>query len=197
MNNKKTLLISILITAAAIGLIETGIIEFKKESIHAQQEFRNLVLEKDGEKITIPAGDWVVAVDALKPDIYIGGELLGVSADGIMIREQKNSWERNIPANDIGILYHGEYKVSGKFVKQGMKVGGLISLGLGTIAGIAIMNETRDPSAGLGCGLLGGLAAGTYLVPGGALIGFIRAKVVEGKAVEYIMGPNDWKIVLE
>ncbi len=201
MNNKKTLLISLLITASAIGLVETGIIEFNKDSIHAQQEFRNLVLELDGEKVTIPTGDWVVAVDALKPDIYIGGELLGVSADGIMIREPKNNLEMNIHANDIGVLYHGEYKVMRKYVRWGLKLGGLTALAGGVIGGISCLSlDSVSPNI---LGLLAvGFIAGTgftgiFSVPAGTIIGLIRGKVAEGKAVKYIMGPDDWKIVLE
>jgi hypothetical protein len=50
MNNQKTLLISVLVTIVAIGLVETDIIQFNKESIHAQQEFSDLVLEMDGAR---------------------------------------------------------------------------------------------------------------------------------------------------
>ena len=38
---------------------------------------------------------------------------------------------------------------------------------------------------------------GTFTVPAGAAIGFIQGKVAEGKAVEYIIGPDDWQIVHE
>jgi hypothetical protein len=31
--------------------------------------------------------------------------------------------------------------------------------------------------------------------PGGALLGFIRAKVAEGKAVDYVIGDGEWVIV--
>ena len=70
--------------------METDIIQFNKESIHAQQEFSDLVLEMDGARATIPAGDWVVAVNAWNSDIYAGGELIGVSIDGLLIRERGN-----------------------------------------------------------------------------------------------------------
>jgi hypothetical protein len=45
------------------------------------------------------------------------------------------------------------------------------------------------------CGGLMALFSGIYTVPGGALLGFIRAKVAEGKAVEYVIGEGNWTIV--
>lgn len=198
MNNQKTLLISFLITAAAIGLLETGVIKFNDLSIHAQEDLisNDLVLEMNGERVTIPAGDWVVAVDAWNPDNYAGGELVGVSADGIVIQEPGKDWEMNIPSDDIGILYHGEYKAVSKYVKQGIKFGGIASMGIGVLIG-ASAAATENPSAGLLYGLCGTIISGIYLLPGGALVGFIRGMVAEGKAVEYIIGPNDWRIVFE
>ena len=46
--------------------------------------------------------------------------------------------------------------------------------------------------------LFGGLLtvfSGIYTVPAGALIGYIRARAAEGKAVEYVIGDGEWVIV--
>ena len=115
---KKTLLLSLIITAGCIGLLETGVIQFNKYSFLAQQDIRNLVLERDGEKVTIPSGDWIVAVNAWDPEIYTGGELLGISDEGVLIKEPKKDIETNITYNDIGIIYHCEYKSVWKYTKQ-------------------------------------------------------------------------------
>ena len=34
-----------------------------------------------------------------------------------------------------------------------------------------------------------------FTVPAGALIGYMRAKVAEGKVVEYVIGDGEWVIV--
>ena len=36
------------------------------------QSFGELILEKDGEQVTIPKGDWVVAVNSQDSDIFVG-----------------------------------------------------------------------------------------------------------------------------
>ena len=58
------------------------------------------------------------------------------------------------------------------------------------IGGI-ILFQTSNPYWG---GIFG-LLSGIYTVPGGALLGFIRGKVAEGKAVEYVIGDGEWVIV--
>ena len=43
-----------------------------------------------------------------------------------------------------------------------------------------------------------GLSAGigVFTISGGALLGFIRGKIAEGDAIEYVISPNDWQINL-
>ena len=198
MNNQKTLLISLLVTATAIGLVETNVIQFNKVSIHAQQEIRDLVLERDGERVTIPAGDWVVAVNAFNPDIYAGGELIGVSVDGLLIREPGNDLEMNIPLNDIGSIFHGEYKTVGKYVREGMKRGALGGLGCTAFAMTMMLVENGTYPVDLfGFAICGSIFYGGTGAIAGAAYGFIKSQVAEGNAEEYYIGVNDWHIVLE
>ena len=198
MNNQKTLLISLLVTATAIGLVETNVIQFNKVSIHAQQEIRDLVLERDGERVTIPAGDWVVAVNAFNPDIYAGGELIGVSVDGLLIREPGNDFEMNIPLNDIGSIFHGEYKTVGKYVREGMKRGALGGLGCTAFAMTMMLVENGTYPVDLfGFAICGSIFYGGTGAIAGAAYGFIKSQVAEGNAEEYYIGVNDWHIVLE
>jgi hypothetical protein len=198
MNNQKTLLISLLVTATAIGLVETNVIQFNKVSIHAQQEIRDLVLERDGERVTIPAGDWVVAVNAFNSDIYAGGELIGVSVDGLLIREPGNDFEMNIPLNDIGSIFHGEYKTVGKYVREGMKRGALGGLGCTAFAMTMMLVENGTYPVDLfGFAICGSIFYGGTGAIAGAAYGFIKSQVAEGNAEEYYIGVNDWQIFLE
>lgn len=202
MSNQKTLLISLLVTTAAIGLVETNLIQFNKESIHAQQDIRNLVLERDGEKVTIPSGDWIVAVNAWDPEIYTGGELLGISGEGVLIKEPKKDIETNITYNDIGIIYHGEYKSVWKYTKQGLKIGGLAAVAGGLFFGVLCVTVADEYASGnsfienFGLGFFGGTyITGIFTVPSGAVIGLFEGLVKKEQASEFVIGPNDWQIV--
>lgn len=196
MNNQKRLLISVLVTVVAIGLVETDVIQFNKDSIHAQQEFSDLVLEMDGEQVRIPSGDWIVAVNAWNSDIHAGGELIGVSVDGLLIREPGNDFEMNIPLNDIGSIFHGEYKTVGKYVREGMKRGALGGLGCTALA-VAMTVADGGQGDAFFVALCGGIFYGGTGAIAGAAYGFIKSQVAAGNAEEFIIGPYDWQIVVE
>ena len=196
MRTSRSLLISLIITGLAIGLVETDVIRFNKESIHAQMEFSDLVLEMDGERVTIPSGDWIVAVNTWNPDIYAGGELLSVSADGLLIRQSKDELEMNIPLNDIGSIFHGEYKTVGKYVKEGMKRGALGGLGC-TAIGVAMTLADGNPEDAFFVGLCGGIFYGGAGAAAGAAYGFIKSQVAAGNAEEFFIGPYDWQIIVK
>ena len=201
MNNQRTLLLGIIITAVAILFVETGVIQFNNQGINAQTELSELILEKDGERVTISKGDWVIAINAANSDIFGGGELLGVTAEGILTRESAKDLERSIAIQDIGVLYHGNYKRTSKYKRQGARYGGAVALGIGILSGIGIIDEPfindNLSAAELRRFLFGIITTGIFTVPAGAAIGFIQGKVAEGKAVEYIIGPDDWQIVHE
>ena len=201
MNNQRTLLLGIIITAVAILFVETGVIQFNNQGINAQTELSELILEKDGERVTIPKGDWMIAVNSVNSDIFGGGELLGVTAEGILTRESAKDLERSIAIQDIGVLYHGNYKRTSKYKRQGARYGGAVALGIGILSGIGIIDEPfindNLSAAELRRFLFGIITTGIFTVPAGAAIGFIQGKVAEGKAVEYIIGPDDWQIVHE
>ena len=203
MNNQRTLLLGIIITAVAILFVETGVIQFNNQGINAQTELSELILEKDGERVTIPKGDWMIAVNSVNSDIFGGGELLGVTAEGILTRESAKDLERSIAIQDIGVLYHGNYKRTSKYIRQGVRSGGAVALGIGILLGISVATgglldmDGGNPQMGLLCVPVGTVFFGIFTVPAGVVIGFIQGKVAEGKAVEYIIGPDDWQFVLE
>ena len=165
--------------------------QLKQRKLNAQIELRDLVLKKNDKIVTIPKGDWVVAVNTLNPDVHAGGELLGISGDGILIRESVKDRERNIPFNEIGILYHGYPKEISKYILHGMKCGGIIPAGC---ALMSLMYGVNTENQNFGLALSASL--GFFTITGGALLGFIRGKIAEGDAIEYVISPNDWQINL-
>ena len=161
--------------------------QLKQRKLNAQIELRDLVLKKNDKIVTIPKGDWVVAVNTLNPDVHAGGELLGISGDGILIRESVKDKERNIPFNEIGIIYHSYPNEISKYILQGVKCGGIIPAAL-------VLMSLNTVEKHFFLGLSAGI--GVFTISGGALLGFIRGKIAEGDAIEYVISPNDWQINL-
>ncbi len=199
MNKTRTLLFSGLATVMVmITLIETGLIKPGFRPLIAQEEDAGIVLEKDGERVWIPAEEWIVVVSAYDPSASVGGVLLGVTHDAIQIQERGESWERELPINEIGVIYHGEAKSIKDYVFGGMKRGGLVSAGIGIISALMFMTQDGlNPGEGLLCGAMMGVFSGIYTLPAGALIGYMRGKAAEGRAVEYVIGPEEWTIGLQ
>ncbi len=165
--------------------------QLKQRKLNAQIELRDLVLKKNDKIVTIPKGDWVVAVNTLNPDVHAGGELLGISGDGILIRESGKDKERNIPFNEIGIVYHSYPKEISKYILQGVKSGCIIPAALFLMSfkyGVNAENQNFEFAISAGIGV--------FTISGGALLGFIRGKIAEGDAIEYVISPNDWQINL-
>ena len=162
--------------------------QLKQRKLNAQIELRDLVLKKNDKIVTIPKGDWVVAVNTFNPDVYAGGELLGISGDGILIRESGKDKERNIPFNEIGIVYHSYPNEISKYILQGAKWGGIIP------AALLLMSLDAGGEQNLAFALSAGI--GFFTITGGALLGFIRGKKAEGDRIEYVISPNDWQINL-
>ena len=194
---KKTLLLSLIITAGCIGLLETGVIQFNKYSFLAQQDIRNLVLKRDSEKVTIPRGDWVVAVDSIGKNILASGNLVGWNGLTVTIKTP-NDIDENISAQMIGNLYHGEARRLWYYTKSGIKRGGLFGLGswfnMGffyTSRGFLYPSNThRSPYSWT-------YFFPMFTIPGGGLIGFLNGLVRYGKAAKYIIGNGEWEIVSE
>ena len=165
--------------------------QLKQRKLNAQIELRDLVLKKNDKIVTIPKGDWVVAVNTLNPDVHAGGELLGISGDGILIRESGKDKERNIPFNEIGIVYHSYPKEISKYILDGMKSGCILPAALFLMSfKYGVNAENQNFEFALSAGL------GVFTISGGALLGFIRGKKAEGDRIEYVISPNDWQINL-
>jgi len=179
----KGLIAGILLTASALPLI-------------AQEDASGLTLEKDGEQVLIPLGEWVVVSSAYDPSNTVRGIYLGMTVDALRIQEKGESFERGIPIDEIGSIFTGKIK---EYVWGGIKLGGFVSLGIGGFIIVTFLIDSGGDTEALpSIFLFGGIWAvlsGIYTVPSGALLGFIRGKVAEGKAVEYVIGSGEWRIV--
>ena len=195
MNKTRTFLISGLATMTLIiTLFETGFLNLESQPLIAQEDASGLTLEKDGEQVLIPLEEWVVVSSAYDPSNTVRGLYMGMTVDALRIQEKGESFEREIPMDEIGSIFRGKTKTTKEYVWGGVKFGGLVSVGIGGFFTLLALTDGGGTDAFL-CGGLMALFSGIYTVPGGALLGFIRAKVAEGKAVEYVIGEGNWTIV--
>jgi len=204
MNKTRTFLISGLATMTLIiTIIETGFLNLESQPLIAQEDASGLTLEKDGEQVLIPLEEWVVVSSAYDPSNTIGGLYMGMTVDALRIQEKGESFEREIPMDEIGSIFTGKTKSTRDYVFQGMKVAGIGTMGFGILMGAwsGIGEEVSGGQVGIGTSLLCGAMIGgifsIYTVPAGALIGYMRAKIAEGKAVEYVIGDGEWVIVTQ
>jgi hypothetical protein len=197
MNKTRTFLLSGLATMTLIiAVIETGFLNLESQPLIAQEDASGLTLEKDGEQVLIPLEEWVVVSSAYDPSNTVRGLYMGMTVDALRIQEKGESFEREIPMDEIGSIFRGKTKTTKEYVWGGVKFGGLVSVGIGGFFTLWGLTDGVGTDAFL-CGGLMALFSGIYTVPGGALLGFIRAKVAEGKAVEYVIGDGEWVIVTQ
>jgi len=198
MNKTRTFLLSGLATMTLIiAVIETGFLNLESQPLIAQEDASGLTLEKDGEQVLIPLEEWVVVSSAYDPSNTVRGLYMGMTVDALRIQEKGESFEREIPMDEIGSIFRGKTKTTKEYVWGGVKFGGLVSVGIGGFFTLLALTD-GEVAGGTNAFLCGGLMAlfsGIYTVPGGALLGIIRAKVAEGKAVEYVIGEGNWTIV--
>ena len=182
----KGLITGILLTASALPLI-------------AQEDASGLTLEKDGEQVLIPLGEGVAVSSAYDPSNTVRGIYLGMTVDALRIQEKGESFEREIPMDEIGSIFRGKTKSTKEYVGDAARFGCLVSLGIGgSITVIFLIASQLDLEALPGIFMFGGLwtvMSSIITVPSGILLGFIRAGVAEGKAVEYVIGDGEWVIV--
>ncbi|MBC8345723.1 MAG: hypothetical protein ISR82_08255 [Candidatus Marinimicrobia bacterium] len=195
MNKARTILLSGLATVTlTITLIEAGFLKLESQPLIAQEDGIGLTLEKDGEQVLIPLEEWVIVSSAYDPSNTVGGLYMGMTVDALRIQEKGEPFEREIPIDEIGSIFTGKTKSMKEYVWGGVKLGGLVSVGLGGVATVVFLADGGGADAFL-CGGIMALFSGIYTVPGGVLIGFIRGKVAEGKAVEYVIGNGEWVVV--
>jgi len=177
--DKVLLKTGILLTASALPLI-------------AKEDASGLTLEKDGEQVLIPLGEGVAVSSAYDPSNTVRGIYLGMTVDTLRIQEKSESFEWGIPIDKIGSIFTGKTKSTEEYVWGGIKLGGLVSVGIGVVIGIVL---TGGSPVGIIWGPVFGLFSSFITVPAGALLGVNEAKVAEGNAVEYVIGDGEWVIV--
>jgi len=177
------LIAGILLTASALPLI-------------AQEDASGLTLEKDGEQVLIPLDEWVAVSSAYDPSNTVRGIYSGMTVDALRIQEKGESFEREIPMDEIGSIVTGKTKSTGDYVFQGMRIACI-----GTMGGFLLLGIIYPPnnaSGGMGLGFmyaLAGIYTSIFTVPAGALIGYINGQAAQGNAVEYVIGDGEWVIV--
>ena len=172
-----------LLTASALPLI-------------AQEAASGLTLEKSGEQVLIPLDEWVAVSPANDPGNMFYGNYLGMTVDALRIQEKGESFERDIPIDEIGSIFRGKTKSTKEYVWEGIKLGGLVSIGIGgSITSIFLIDSGGDIEALPSMFIFGGLwtvISGIFTVPAGALIGYSQAQVAEENAEEYVIGDEEW-----
>ena len=136
---------------------------------------------------------------AYDPSNTVRGIYLGMTVDALRIQEKGESFERDIPIDKIGSIFRGKTKSTEEYVRGGIKLGGLVSVGIGGFITVMFLIESGgDVEALPSIFIFGGIwtvISGIFTVPGGALLGFSEAKAAEGNSVEYVIGDGEWVIV--
>mgnify|MGYP000984793921 CR=1 FL=1 len=198
MNKTRTLLISGLATMTLIiTLIETGFLNLESQPLIAQEDASGLTLEKDGEQVLIPLDEWVVISIAYDPSNTVRGFYSGMTVDALRIQEKGKSFQMEIPIDKIGSIFR--QKPRKEYVRDGIKFGRLVSLGIGVSVSLTFITASgfdleQLPSIFIIGGIMA-VASSIFTVPGGAVLGSIHAQAPEGIAVEYVIGDGEWVIV--
>jgi hypothetical protein len=194
MNNQKTLLVGLLVTAAAIVLFETGTLRLDQNTFQAQAGMADMVLENSGERAVIGAGSLIFVESGTGNSL--AGNLVGIENGVIFIKEYKSDEALPFAISDVGRLVHGEQKTLGKYFFKGLKYGAIGGVAGGTALWLLVTADGGeswlDPiEAYPFC--VGFVSM--FTVPAGALGGLIKGAIKQGKAIEYVIGLNDWQIV--
>ena len=173
------LIAGILLTASALPLI-------------AQEDASGLTLEKDGEQVLIPLDEWVAVSSAYDPSNTVRGIYSGMTVDALRIQEKGESFEREIPMDEIGSIVTGKTKSTGDYVFQGMRIACI-----GTMGGFLLLGIIDESSVKSGKydAFDFGIFFRILTVPAGALIGYINGQAAQGNTVEYVIGDGEWVIV--
>jgi hypothetical protein len=195
MNNQKTLLVGLLVTAAAIVLFETGTLRLDQNTFQAQAGMADMVLNNNGEGAIIEVGSHIMVTNKFESESFIAGTLVGVESGAIIIKDYKSDEALTLAISDVGRVVHGEQKALGKYFFKGLKYGAIGGVAGGTALWLLVISDESmsfDPieTYPFCVGFVS-----MFTVPAGALGGLIKGAIKQGKAIEYVIGPNDWQIV--
>ena len=191
-SNQKTLLVGLLVTAIAIVLFETGTLMLDQNTFQAQAGAADIVLEKSGERAVIRAGSLIFVESGAGNSL--AGNLVGIENGVIFIKEYKSDEALPFAISDVGRLVHGEQKAVGKYFFKGLKYGAIGGVAGGTALWLLVITEDNSFDPVEAYPFCVGFVS-VFTVPAGALGGLIKGAIKQGKAIEYVIGPNDWQIV--
>ena len=176
-----------------IGLITGILLTVSPLPLIAQGDASGLTLEKDGEQVLIPLDEWVVVSSAYGFSNTVRGLYMGMTVDALRIQEKGESFEREIPMDEIGSIVTGKTKSTGDYVFQGMRIACI-----GTMGGVLLLGNLDVSEFWFGSrrtAALAGIVYSIFTVPAGALIGYMRGQAAQGNTVEYVIGDGEWVIV--
>ena len=191
-SNQKTLLVGLLVTAAAIVLFETGTLMLDKNTFQAQAGMADMVLEKSGERVVIKAGTPIFIES--RTGNSLAGNLVGVESGTIFFKDLKDDKTLPFAISDVRRLVHGEPRAIGKYFFKGLKYGAIGGVAGGTALWLLVITDDNSFDPIEAYPFCVGFVS-MFTVPAGALGGLIKGAIKQGRAIEYIVGPNDWQIV--
>ena len=191
-SNQKTLLVGLLVTAAAIVLFETGTLRLDQNTFQAQAGMADMVLENSGERAVIRAGSPIFIES--RTGNSLAGNLVGVEDGTIFIKDYKSDEALTLAISDVGRVVHGEQKALGKYFFKGLKYGAIGGVAGGTALWLLVIADESGFDPIEAYPFCVGFVS-MFTVPAGALGGLIKGAIKQGRAIEYVIGPTDWQIV--
>ena len=191
-SNQKILLVCLLLTAAAIVLVETGTLRLDQNTFQAQAGMADMVLNNNGEGAIIEVGS-PIFIESRTGNSLVGN-LIGVENEVIFIKEYKSDETLSFAISDVGRVVHGEQKALGKYFFKGLKYGAIGGVVGGTALWLLVISDESGFDPIEAYPFCVGFVS-MFTIPAGALGGLIKGAIKQGKAIQYIIGPNDWQIV--
>ena len=191
-SNQKILLVGLLVTAAAIVLVETGTLRLDQNTFQAQAGMADMVLNNNGEGAIIEVGS-PIFIESRTGNSLVGN-LIGVEDGAIFFKDFKGGETLTFAISDVGRVVHGEQKALGKYFFKGLKYGAIGGVVGGTALWLLVISDESGFDPIEAYPFCVGFVS-MFTVPAGALGGLIKGAIKQGKAIEYVIGPTNWQIV--
>jgi len=145
------------------------------------------------EVVWIITSQGSVAVDISGEEVFGGEDLVDVDGATLIIQ---GKYRNVIPMQHIGSLYLGHAREVGRYSLKGLKYGAIAGVGGGTLLWFALFGDFY---------YVGGLEAyaicvgfvSYFTIPSGVALGLLAGLGRDSQAVEYLIGPGQWKIILD
>ena len=135
-----------------------------------------------------------MVANKFEPESFIAGTLGGIENGVIFIKEYKGDETLTFAISDVGSVVYGEPKAVGKYFFKGLKYGAIGGVAGGTALWLLVISSQNGVDPIEAYPFCVGFVS-MFTVPAGALGGLIKGAIKQGKAIEYVIGPNDWQIV--